>query len=373
MFPDKNIHYLRNYHYGYQGVNYINGSEYNNRFKYDQGKAMLIRQANSPHNNRINSQLEQLRINYSQSICNPASIPPQQSQDVFSGAYPESVRPLDEDPQNIPEKQQPALPAEEPQHIPEKQPSLQPEPKEMESPQEDIEREYQKSIEQNMKEIPQQAYNDPPVNPPEQKEILPQHPAVDTEEDEWKKIVKQQVKAADAEKVNNEIAKKARIQNYKEELDRQLNIKNSKRALAQSMKTQERQKALEWQQEMDRQDKAKIEEAKQMQELSRQYYEKQIQDKSISRIGKSSDNSRVNAPPINKINKPSPVNEYLNASLPQDIPKNSYSTTQKAPVESMMMQDIDRQRFKQVKYFLNIFFRKLIKQIENKKQFIEIT
>jgi len=276
MFPDQNIHYNRNYHYGYQGLNFVNGSEYNNRFKYDQAKAKLVREANSPnHYKRVDNEpnpVSQPRVlNKAETqIFNPPSLP---SQDLRRVNYPESVPPLDE------------MPPE-------------PKPDQNYEPRKDS---YNPAIEPPpmvRQEMPQDYNPDIPRN-----EMLPPepHPVQVQRQPEFENdIVTHQPKGQEPDRESRASSRRAQAQVYKDELDKQIQAKNQKRVFAQSVKQEERQKIQDWQSQIERQEKAKADERNKIQESTRKFYEAQMQEKEGGQ-------SRHLRRPMPKMEEPNPI------------------------------------------------------------------
>ena len=74
--------------------------------------------------------------------------------------------------------------------------------------------------------------------------------------------------------------KKPTVQAYKEELDRQIQLKQQqKRDAVDSAKAMELQMVRNWQQEQDKLSRTKADESRKVQEQTRQFYEKQIQER----------------------------------------------------------------------------------------------
>lgn len=360
MFPDQNIHYNKNYNVGYQGVNYIKATEYNNRFKYDSGKARIALEGNVSRQKRRMTTIQEpsgydLRP---QKIEPPpmyaASLPSQDNRQV--PYYPESLPPMDEAPPSSGldrkmDQQQliidDQIRSKEEENLRE-QMAMQP-PRREELQREDLPREMSDKIQGP----PLVAYNPQPDLPRKAKE------------DQWDLMVKEQVKAAETERANLEARKKANTLTYKEELDRQMQYKKQRKVEAVGVKAREMQMAKEWQEEQERVNKNKQDDARKVQEATRDYYERQINEKGSSVVHKA--HSRSNIPPIGQIrdqvveekkglmeNKRRAIEEMDRLErdknrIKQEIMSRDQAGPEKVPVDSPgFVQDVDRMRFKQV-------------------------
>ena len=384
MFPDQNVHYIKNFNIGYQGVNYIKSTEYNNKFKYDQGKAIIALESSSPkHKKRMSTLQNPNGYDFPPSKAETvpaytASLPSQDNRG--RPYYPESIPPLDEDPPSasLPMKMDPQLlirdqAAEQPMEYP---PDV---PQDYSAPSQPLEVPEENHYQSATVDIP-------PLSIPQAgKEI----------EDQWSKLVKHQSRAAETDRTNIDSQKRVNTINYKEELDRQIQYKSQKKGVAQTLKAQELQSAKDWQQEMTRQDKTKQDETKRLQELTKQFYDKQISEKE-SRSFKTHSRSSVPPPPIarNEVVEEQqfmappqvevakkPVEDMDNRAekfRPRqklEIQTKSVLEPSISPLNSMPFdQDINRQRYKQVQplshnKFLN---RNLTMLIKDKKLYIKI-
>ncbi len=314
MFPGQDMHYISNFSIGYQGVNFTKSSEYNNRFKYDAGKAIVALENSGPSYKRRISDIRNFNAIEAPKV---PSYPAVSSRDTGPDNanrpppyYPESVPPLDEAPLSVDRKVDPVhlideqtRPREEPAL---QQPALQPQPQ-ADAPGYDPNQKVDEYIGGPQYEPEPQM--EPPMQAPAQAEPAPvareptKEPrgyaaAAPEGEDLWNRILKHDGKNSESAQDKASQRKVAAAQAYKEELDRQLQYKKQKKEAAQTARKQEQQIARDWQDEVTKQDRAKVTETRRAQEQARQFYEKQIHEKTGSRSERKIQSRSSMPPPV---------------------------------------------------------------------------
>ena len=303
MFPEQNLHYLRNYHVGYQGVNYVKGSEYSHRYMYDQGKAILAMDPTSPVQYRRRSLLELPARYANQANLRPPYAPSLPSHDLRRQPYPESLLSENESLPPLgthdgPNVSQPGMRSQADDYKPSlenskdllRPPSLVPDPPEgrplfKESLESQEPQEPRESKE--FKEFKGSRESQEPAEP---RRLQPSQPGEKMQDrrnvqgkvgdDEWRRLVRQQAQEAEVERAKAASERRVNVLSYREELNRQVQEKAQRKDLARSLKMQEMQKAQDWAQEMAKQDKVKLDHARQMQEATRQFYDHQVRERS---------------------------------------------------------------------------------------------
>ncbi len=352
MFPDQNVHYIKNYSIGYQGANFVKASEYNNRYGYNPaGNALLPQHRGAVRYKRRVGELRDVRVPGGfESKNSPLSYQPKPvvvsvSQD-FTAGLPEPYHPRSLPP--VPESSQP----------PEESAPIRSEPA----------------------DVPKEETLPPPVNVIEDQRKQPEEVPERGPEDEQKR--EEEPPLAEIDRETQERRRKAALVSYREELDRQLLYNRRKKETAREAKQQELRRAKDWEQELAREDQERRAELRSFQELTRQIYEKQIGERHSRASRKNHSLSKIATLPA-PAPRPQPSQQLL--SRDETVPaaptqadnqklrvldelarlerektrlqhemaiRNSVAVapdTTKAAIDSMAFSyDVDRDRFKQV-------------------------
>jgi hypothetical protein len=371
MFPDQNLHYIKNFQIGFPGVSYVKGSEYRNRFKYDQGKAIIALEASSPGQYKRHSMLQE-NSSYSRRAGKAETLPPYAeslpSQDMRRGSYPESVPPEDEAPPSSAVREQNRRldllnrPAEDPK--PDQlggagmrepvQPAEAQEYRELraqaEIPEPRDERERRAQPEGN--EFKGEGDGEGEVQRAGKADVTKQRQ--EQEEDEWRRLVRRQAQAAEDARAKETATRRANAELYKEELEKQMREKAQKKEQVHSQRQQEQQRTKDWMQEMAKQDQQKKTNDRQLQELTRQYYDQQIKDRdsapAASRLPKATPHQDIREGGLLSGQEPRRRESQPTADV--DPETAMYEDVRKSgrPLDSMLqLQEVNRQRYKQVR------------------------
>jgi len=330
MFPEQNVHYIKNFSIGYPGVNFVKATEYNGKYAYDASKAILSLERNSPRYRRRTISLAQPQgYNLQNNKTEPNPNYPVSLNSIDNRApanYPESVPPLDEAPPSASlDRQVNQLLLEERQRQEEqaaKYNEMQLPPAEM--PIEPQQPQYEKPIEM----------------PPEPQDPAPQIHNLD-------EFVKRQepasLRGAKSERVLDN--KKPTMLSYKEELDRQIQSKQQyKKNQADYNKQRDVEMVKNWQAEQEQFAKVKADESKKLREATRDYYDHQIEEK--GRLQNSRHSRKIEQKP------PIPVE-----------PQYEYSEPISAPHQEAKMPEIQKEPEPQINPVLENR-RKIVEQME---------
>ena len=285
MFPDQNIHYAKNYSIGYQGVNFVKSTEYNGKYNYDAGKAIQAIEGSSPRYKRRKDSL----------TSNNASLPIHQKMEG-SPAYPT----IDSRPPPTYEAPDEYMPSSGADHGVGRDPDSLLINVNARRDEESLRGPYMPPEEPMRMEVPPSL---PPQDFSAAEQVREYVPEVRRPEPVPPPMSKLEASLSPQKKPNSHA--------YREELDRQLQQKQQlKRDAADMVRAQDIQMVRGWQQEQDQFKKSKAEESRAMQEITKKYYEKQIQEREDRATG-----SRSKEPPAPS--NPSPVRTY---DMPPDRP-----------------------------------------------------
>lgn len=277
MFPDQNVHYLKNYEVGYQGISYTKGTEYNNRYLYDQRKASIaLEEKNVRYKKRtsIFNDHPEFETHPKKEGTQPSYASSLPSSDIRRGPYDPSLVLPYADAYRAPASTNVMINDQGEKGLPADQP-----------------------IE---KETHGERQVDPPAPlAPKAKEDTYEIPQKATEEP---KSTVEKGKDVEVSRAIPETEKGRSMRTYKEELDKQMIIKQQKRDYANSIKVEEVQRAKEFQLEYEKQHQLKLDESKKLREMTKQYYEQQIKEKADAKDVEHSYTS-VQIPPQSKDRK----------------------------------------------------------------------